>query len=199
MKKIMILLVAISIVASAEARRGQPRDIPVTIYFHDGAQLEGFLRPFAVDARRVEFRSERGGRVERFESNSIERIRRYDEDGSFGEVVWLPRIWLDRRGNRREWAPVWLNVVIVGHATLFSRGLTYSAMREGESIPIVLAIASENISGSMRHLTLSNVGWKFFEDTYPELAERIRNGEYGNTPADVRAVIHEYNFRAGLR
>ena len=202
MKKIIVLFVAILISANVEARRNQPQDIPVTIYFHDGTQREGFLRPLAVDATRVEFRSERGGRVERFESSSIERIRRYDEDDeSFGEAVWLPRILVSISGNVRERGPRWLTVLVVGPVTLyrvFEGGMShYFAKRENESTPRRIASGTDmtNIGGTV----LRNNGWKFFEDTYPELAERIRNGEFENTSADVRAIVHEYNFRAGQR
>jgi len=206
MRKVIVLLVAILISANVEARRVdarsiQPRYTPVTIYFHDGTQREGFVRPLAIDARRVEFLYERGGSVQQFESNTIKRIRRYHEEGAFGEVVWLPRSLVSASGNVRERRPRWLSVVVMGHVTLyrlFEGGLAhYFARREGESTATRIAngVGTRNPGGP----NLGNVGWKFFQDSYPEMAERIRNGEFSNMSADIIAIIHEYNFRAGLR
>ena len=204
MKKITILIIAVLISANVEARRGQARDIPAVIYFHDGTQIEGFVRPLAVDAKRVEYRAERGGRIERFQSNSISRIRRYDEESeSFAEIVWLPWITTNRSGSMtRQLKPRWLTVVIVGPVTLYRLSSPsthhYLVKKENEEVPKLISMVhlARNAAGGP---TLSATGWRYFENSYPELAERIRNGEYRNTSADVRAVIHEYNARAGQR
>jgi len=199
MKKIIILFATVLIATSADARRNQPRDTPVTIYLHDGTQLEGFVLPFVAEARRIEFRYERGGRIQRIESASIQRIRRYnEEDNSFAEVSWLPRIFISTSGNVRERGPRWLTAVIIGPITLYSLlegPFTIYFLKREEDVAPVGAIGAR--AGSER-LALPSPIWKFFE-SYTELLERIRNEEYRATSADIRAVVHQYNFRASQR
>jgi hypothetical protein len=90
-------------------------------------------------------------------------------------------------------------VVIIGHVNLyrfFDGGSLYLAKREDEVAPVVIASATDMVNIGRSHLF--SVGWRYFEN-YPELAERIRNREYRNTSADVRAIVHEYNARASQR
>jgi len=208
MKRIIILLIAVLISANVEARRGQGRDAPATIHFHDGTQVEGFLRPFAVASQRVELRAERGGRAERFESRDIASIRFFDdEEDAYAILVFRP--WIRAVGATRQQSAHWVNVLITGPVTLYRFTVTqrqggatfitdsYLARRENEDVLTLITMVNRGATVFGRsHLVA--LGWQYFE-SYPELAERIQNREFNNTSADIRAIIHEYNFRAGQR
>ena len=197
MKKITILIVAVLISATVHARN---KDIPATIYFHDGTQVEGFIRPVKIEDKKISFKAEKRSKVQKFDSKSIARIRSFSqEDDSYAEIVYLPHypMRVAIRPNAKLKKPTWLNVLIDGPVSLYFANSFYLVKREDELGPTAITFIHPNTI-HIGATPIERTGPKYFAD-YPELAEKIRNREFRNSREDIRAIVHEYNAWAGRR
>jgi hypothetical protein len=199
MKKLIIMFLLPALLCGSVPAQGKGFR-PAVIVKTDGTKMECVAKyPKDFGTRNIEYCADAGSRKKlKLKSDSIRTLHYYLDDERWVEFDRYPvmpfrSLWKDRQ---KTDFPRFLNVVKRGPVTLYKNTVYqrgggsfsyYYCKREGEAFASNLSMGRGIYFSSFQ-----KVAGDYFADS-PALAEKIRNGEDGYKPADIEAIVDEYN------
>ena len=205
MKKIFVLSLTLLVASFAYAAKFYQ----VKLIYVNGKEVKGFAKFHKEPAsEELIYKSSLESPETKIPSEKLKTLIYYFEEG---KPVEFDRIRTWRYNLKKEKVvsdPLWLQVVLRGHATLYTastegsvmhsvRGASinpgdtyYFALRPGEDSGTLLHLQMHTTVMIMKNRMFRIIGADYFQD-YKELSEKIANKEY--KAKDLLTAVQEYN------